>query len=227
VYRDAAAAVHAHIAIIPTFEEDSDIPVVVKDLVLKLLEKDPKKRYSSTANLLADLDQIIALERAGFDDTKSFIFDESPCYAVLREPERLVGREKELKELRQLLQDNVFYNDHATFVLIKGASGYGKSSLVKSFAKNSQAIVCEGKFLQFDESPYGAISGALDSMVSHLISLDKARLDEVSSFFVSFWWRSNSILDLGAKCHARAVFGIYQNRGSNRSFPLGVFWGFM
>jgi serine/threonine protein kinase len=205
VYRDAAAAVHAHIAIIPTFEEDSDIPLVVKDLVLKLLEKDPKKRYSSTANLLADLEQIIALERAGFDDTKSFIFDQSPCYAVLREPERLVGREKELKELRQLLQDNVFYNDHATFVLIKGASGYGKSSLVKSFAKNSQAIVCEGKqrerskrsnhynlfvllgkFLQFDESPYGAISEALDSMVSRLISLDKARLDEVSSFFVSF-----------------------------------------
>ena len=131
------------------------LPVVLSDLVLKLLAKTPEERYQSAGALAADLRQALAAWRSAgrvgtFELGRG---DLAPAMA-----ERLHGRERELGELRAAFERAAAGDSR--LVLIDGPAGIGKSALVFCFGRGltSARPLAWGKFEQFPgDVPYPAL----------------------------------------------------------------------
>ncbi|WP_305038239.1 AAA family ATPase [Cohnella sp. AR92] len=134
------------------------LPAGLEAIVLKLLEKNPDKRYPNADLLLADLDK---LERS---------------------PEQLIaesgfhGREYEISVLTQALISASFGSTE--LVYIAGDAGIGKTSLMNELfrkqAKLQDYFYIAGKFDQLaKESPYHPIIEAFRGLVRHLLGEKK------------------------------------------------------
>lgn len=130
--QDAMGLIHSHIAkVAPKLEEFvADIPPVVSHMVSKLLEKMPAERYSSAASLKADLQRCLKRlkQEAPIAD---FILDGMGAISSASLANHLYGRESELDKLVKALHDQS-HRGHASMIVVSGASGVGKSSLVNS-----------------------------------------------------------------------------------------------
>ncbi len=104
---------------------DSDIPMPLSDIVMRLLEKEPDERYQSAEGLAADLRELLArLERG---NGAPFSLGERDFPERLAPPSRLVGREAELAALQAAFDDALMGRCNA--LLIAGSPGVGKTAL--------------------------------------------------------------------------------------------------
>ena len=72
-------------------------------IILKLLSKDAEDRYQSAAGVQADLEE--CLQRLSPEDTiEAFPLGEADHASRLRFPQKLYGRERELKELERAFE---------------------------------------------------------------------------------------------------------------------------
>src|SRR5262249_12137294 len=94
---DPMDLVHSHIARSPARPSElaPSIPVVVSDIVMKLLEKAAEDRYQSAEGLKADLDACLA-ELARKGSVAPFPLGARDLSRELRIPQELYGREAEL-----------------------------------------------------------------------------------------------------------------------------------
>jgi len=85
-----------------------------------------------------------------------------------------VGRDRELAALRAALADTRASGGVTVFV--RGASGMGKSALIRHFldevAADPDAIVLEGRCYERESVPYQALDTVIDALTGHLARLD-------------------------------------------------------
>ncbi|WP_207652902.1 AAA family ATPase [Anaeromicrobium sediminis] len=94
-------------------------------------------------------------------------------------PEKLYGREEELKELFEFFEKA--NAGHKELVLLQGNAGVGKSTLVKEMENRlvgGSVYFISGKFEQFQrEIPYSALIMALENFINELLLESSHKLD--------------------------------------------------
>jgi diguanylate cyclase (GGDEF)-like protein len=175
---DAREIVHGHIAKVAPCVRDvnPDVPLILSDMVAKLLAKDAEERYQNSYGLMSDLEEcqkrweqtreIAPFALAGRDIPLKF----SP-------PERLVGRDRELEEL--LAAFHRARDGTSEITLVVGPPGVGKSALIHEIYR--QILVHQGYFVSGKcdrlkrDRPYGALAQAFQALMRQILNEDSAR----------------------------------------------------
>ncbi len=115
--------------IVPPSRLNPLIPEVLDRIVMKLIEHDPKNRYQTSAGLLEDLSQyqILSTRTVG---SPYFRIGKADAKGNLEFDVPLIGREEELADLRQMLQQA---KTKGAMLLLGGETGSGKSRLLEEF----------------------------------------------------------------------------------------------
>jgi PAS domain S-box-containing protein len=177
---DAAEWMHCHVARrpMPPSARTGGVPSPVSAMVMKLLAKAPDERYQTAAGLKSDLERCLSAWAAQgrIDD---FVFGLADAPDGLRIPQRLYGREREVKRLHASL-DAVGSSDKASLVLISGQAGVGKSALVQELRAASisgSGLFASGKFDQHERDvPYAVLAQAFQGLVGHVLAMSEADL---------------------------------------------------
>ncbi len=165
----------------PPHKINPELPEIVSQIILKLLEKNPADRYQSAYGLLADLKKF----RNGL---KEFLLGEQDYSAVLKMTQKLYGREKEIEQLKSAYENVV--QGSSELMMVTGYSGVGKSSLVNEIQKTvieQNGWFISGKYDQYERiTPYTAIRQAFSGLIRQLLSEPEEVLNT---------WKSN-LLDV-------------------------------
>ncbi|TXK76408.1 AAA family ATPase [Paenibacillus sp. N3.4] len=171
--------VYMHLATspLPLTNQRTHLPDSLASIIMKLLEKNPDKRYQNAAFLIADLDKI-----GRSHDT----FFTEPGFH---------GREYEISMLTQAFYSACFGSTE--MVYISGEAGIGKTSLMDEIFRKQQHsqdfFYITGKFEQISkESPYHPIIQAFRGLMRHLLGERK---------FQSELWKGKLREALGANAN--------------------------
>jgi len=179
--KDPMELVHHHLARIPDSpsEVTSEVPEVLSTIILKLLSKGAEDRYQSAAGVQADLDK--CLQHLSPEGTISeFPLGEADYSSWLRFPQKLYGRESELKELESAFDGAC--RETSKIMFVSGYSGIGKTVLVEEIHRpvsEKRGYFIEGKFDQYlRTTPYIAMTQAFTAFVSQMLAEPKNIFDE-------------------------------------------------
>ena len=144
--------VHCHIARkpLPPSERLENIPAPVSEIIMKLLAKTAEDRYQTAAGVVADLQRCLT-EWETQRRIDPFPLGAHDISDRLMVPERLYGREREMRTLVASFE-RVIAGGTSELVVVSGYSGVGKSSLVNELHKElvpPRALFAAGKFDQY------------------------------------------------------------------------------
>ena len=172
-YKNVMELVHAHLAKHPDepCTIDKNIPKILSDIVMKLIEKNAEDRYQSAKGLKHDLEKCLQ-EYLLNGSIKSFILAVNDFSPIFRISEKLYGRDKEVAQLIDTFEAT--RKGIIDLVLVAGYSGIGKTRLIneihKPIAKQNGYFI-SGKFDQYNRNnPYSAITGAFSSLIKQFLS---------------------------------------------------------
>jgi predicted ATPase/signal transduction histidine kinase len=111
---------------VPPVQRDPAVPPALSAIVMRLLDKDPDRRYQSADGLAHDLQRLQQALARG--ERAPFALGERDFALRLRPPMRLVGRDAELATLRAAFDAAAAGRSAAVF--ISGAPGIGKTALI-------------------------------------------------------------------------------------------------
>jgi len=187
---DPMELIHSHIAITPKTpkEINPDIPEILSELIMKLLSKNAENRYLSATGLLLDIKKC-QKEWGEKGDIKAFKLGQKDIASSLQIPEKLYGRESEIKKSLNAF-DNIS-GGSKQILMVAGYSGIGKTSLVKEIHKpivKKRGMFFSGKFEQFKrQTPYLALIQSLRKLVKQLLSEPEKSLNT---------WKENILKEL-------------------------------
>ena len=176
--KDPMEIVHHHIARVPDLpsEVTSEIPKLLSVIILKLLSKNAEERYQSAAGLQNDLEKCLhSLSPEGV--IKDFPLGETDYASRLRYPQKLYGRDRELKELKSAFESAC--RGTTSIVSVGGYSGIGKTVLVEeiqSLVSEKSGYFIQGKFDQLVTTPYAGITQAFAQLVSQILTQTETQL---------------------------------------------------
>lgn len=176
---DPLEVIHAHIAIYPIDPNlvNPNLPKIISDIIIKLIEKIGESRYQSATGLKIDLEKChqMLLKNGSIEE---FPLGEKDFSSSFQIPQKLFGRQEDIIKLFDAYSSA--FEGERTTILIEGLSGTGKSALVHELfkiLKNFQGVktyYISGKFDQFQKSiPYYAFNKAFNSYISLLLSEQK------------------------------------------------------
>jgi len=147
---DPLQLIHDHLARLPAppAELNPTLPALLSQMILRLLEKEPDRRYQSAEGLVHDL--IRLRERQERGDDEPFPLGEQDFALRLAAVSRPVGRETEIQALRTVFEE--VRAGRGRGVLICGAPGVGKTMLIdelRPMVAESGGWFVAGKFDQF------------------------------------------------------------------------------
>ncbi|OKH41865.1 hypothetical protein NIES2101_33630 [Calothrix sp. HK-06] len=193
---DALSIIYSHIAKqAPSLQTNSTVPRVLAAIIEKLMAKNAEDRYQSANGLLKDLQRCLDdIKTTG--EIRDFALGESDKTAQLLIPEKLYGREEEVKTLLAAFERTTKEDkktNRSEVVLVSGYSGIGKSSLVHEIHKpivQQRGFFVFGKFDQFQRTvPYAAFTQAFKSLIQELLTLSTQELRV---------WKDKLLVALGA-----------------------------
>ncbi len=180
-----------------------DIPEAFAELILELLSKLPGDRPASAQ---AVRDRLYALFQAPNENKKTE--EVARADALLIAP--LVGRDRELRELMQLLAGGY------GFVAVSGDTGSGKTRLLMALeeqARNQGARLARSEALESDPTPFGALSRLIEQLQRHhpkvLITLPfdaKVDLSRIAPQVLGFEFDASSSTPEAARLKLLASF---------------------
>lgn len=176
---DVMELVHCHIAKTPVNPKqlNSDIPLMVSNIIMKLLAKNAEDRYQSAFGLKADLDNCLT-QLQNSSQILDFPLAKQDKLRQLQIPPKLYGREAEVATLITTFQR--VSQGTTEMLLVAGYSGIGKSSLVHEIHKPityHRGYFIAGKFDQLKRNiPYAALIQAFQELIRQLLSESEALL---------------------------------------------------
>ncbi len=171
--------VHSHIAKMPIEPDkiNANIPKFLSNIILKLLSKNAEDRYQSAFGLKHDLKQLI--NQQGFKNIEGRKLGEKDFSGKLTIPEKLYGRENEIKQLYKIYEK--VSNGNKELLLLSGYSGVGKSALIHEIHKplsKKAGFYIEGKFDLLQKNiPYRAVILAFTDFVNLILKEDDEKLN--------------------------------------------------
>jgi diguanylate cyclase (GGDEF)-like protein len=223
-HADLARLVHDHLARVPASPKDlnSAVPDALARIVLRLLEKEPDRRYQCADGLLHDLVLLrVSLARGA---GAAFPLGERDFPARLNPPSRLVGRDAEVQAMREALERSIGGSNRG--LMVTGASGVGKTALIDELRSHVAAVggwYIGGKFGQFrQDGGSDAVSQALgglgrlmlaepaDALAEHRLRLRQA-LGDNAALMAATRPELASVLDV-VPIEAASLAGVDENR---------------
>jgi hypothetical protein len=184
---DPMELVHCHIAKLPKapHELNPDIPLVVSNIIMRLMAKNPEDRYQSAYSLKKDLQRCLQ----ALDDQNEipvFSLGQHDTIEKFQLLHQLYGRDEALDVLHKTFAQ--IKQGKMAMVIIHGEAGMGKTALVQEFKR--QVIETENFFIhgQFNETrnevtgnnqenlPYSAILQALQALVLQLLTTSTTQI---------------------------------------------------
>ncbi|QLE43640.1 GAF domain-containing protein [Nostoc sp. C052] len=173
--------VHAHLAKQPlsVCDLNPDLPIMLSEIIHKLMAKNAEDRYQSALGLKHDLmkcqeEYHLAGKLAWFDLGKRDISDR---FLI---PEKLYGREQEVQTLLDIF--GRVANGASELMLVAGFSGIGKTAVVNEVHKpivRWYGYFIKGKYDQFNRNlPFSAFVQAFRDLMGQLLSSEDAQLQE-------------------------------------------------
>ncbi len=165
---DPLELVHAHLAQVPVPAAIANrtVPRLLSDLVQKLLEKAPERRYQSAAGLVRDL-QAARQQWEECGAIEPFELGLGDLAQALPLPEALYGRDAERALLVRALEEAAA--DGVRAVLVEGEPGIGKTALVSALRDETARL--GGRFgagkaaIRSSNVPYLPLTEALRALV--------------------------------------------------------------
>jgi diguanylate cyclase (GGDEF)-like protein len=188
---DPLELVHCHIAKQPKtpHEINSQIPLIVSDIVMKLMAKTAEDRYQSAHGVKVDLEFCRdRLQQSG--KIANFLLGCQDFSDKFQIPQKLYGREQQIKTLLSAFES--VSQGQTEIILVSGYSGIGKTALVREIYKpitKERGYFISGKFelLQRD-IPYSGIVKALQELIGQLLAETEEELQV---------WRKKILAALG------------------------------
>ncbi|MCB1194083.1 MAG: serine/threonine-protein kinase PknK, partial [Leptospiraceae bacterium] len=190
--KDPLELVHYHIAKkpLPPHEIDRQIPEILSQILLKLLEKTAEERYQTAYGLKWDLELCLERIEKTTDKLETFAIGERDISNIFQIPQKLYGREEEIETLLNEFENVAKGN--SVLLLVAGYSGVGKSVLVHEVHKSiaqKKGYFTQGKFEQFQRNvPYSALIRAFQSLVLQILSEPQENLS---------YWKERLLQTLG------------------------------
>ncbi|MFB2934451.1 AAA family ATPase [Aerosakkonemataceae cyanobacterium BLCC-F154] len=178
---DPMELLHFHLAKLPKLvhEINPEIPIVISEIVAKLMAKNAEYRYQSALGLKWDLERCWQqLKTKGQIETFP-IAQRDLCDRFII-PDKLYGRETEVEILLQAF-DRVSLGA-TEMMLVAGFSGIGKTAVVNEVHKpivRQRGYFIKGKFDQFQRNiPFSAFVQAFRDLVGQLLSESDAQIQQ-------------------------------------------------
>lgn len=173
--------VHAHLAKQPlsVCDLNPDLPIMLGEIIRKLMAKNAEDRYQSALGLKHDLmrcqqEYQVVGKHAWFELGERDISDR---FLI---PEKLYGREQEVQTLLDAF--GRVANGASELMLVAGFSGIGKTAVVNEVHKpivRWHGYFIKGKYDQFNRNlPFSAFVQAFRDLLGQLLSSDDAQLQE-------------------------------------------------
>ncbi|MBI3896933.1 MAG: EAL domain-containing protein [Gammaproteobacteria bacterium] len=171
---------HCHIARLPRLpiELAPQLPATISAIVMRLLAKAPEDRYQSARGLRVDLARCRhQYQRSG--NIAKFKLATCDIFRRLEVPRKLYGRETERTQLLQGFA-RMAASGTPALVLVEGAAGMGKSSLVDEIRQSvwqAHGHFITGKFEQYRRDiPYALLAQAFREFVQQVLSESENRI---------------------------------------------------
>ncbi|MEC4813938.1 MAG: AAA family ATPase [Scytonema sp. PMC 1069.18] len=189
---DALELIHCHIAKQPLtpHQHRPDIPVVISEILLKLMAKNAEERYQTAYGLKVDLAECLRQWQTS-GKINSFSLGQQDICGKFQIPQKLYGREREIDIL--LAAFKRVSQGTSEMMLVTGYSGIGKSSLVQEVYKpitEKRGYFISGKFDQYQRDiPYASMVQAFHSLIRQLLTESQVQIEN---------WRKKLLAALGS-----------------------------
>ncbi|MEG4519738.1 MULTISPECIES: AAA family ATPase [unclassified Microcoleus] len=194
---DALELVHCHIARqpVPPHEIKPEIPVIVSQIVSKLMAKNAENRYQTALGLKQDL-EICLVQLQETDSIEEFDLGTLDLTDHFLIPEKLYGRETEVDHLLAAFER--VRNASAEMMLVAGFSGIGKTAVVNEVHKpiaRQRGYFIKGKYDQFQRNiPFSAFVQAFRELMGQLLSESDAQLHRWKTLILTAVGESGQVL---------------------------------
>jgi PAS domain S-box-containing protein len=188
---DPLELVHSHLAKQPLSpcEVDVEIPVMVSNIVMKLLSKNAEDRYLSARGLIEDLKRC-EWQLKNTLGIEMFKLGEDDISEKFQISQKIYGRKNEVERILELF--NEASDGKINMVAISGSPGVGKTSLVNETHKpisEKNGFLITGKFDQYRQNiPYSALGDAFQELIKILLAENEEQL---------FVWKGKLLSALG------------------------------
>ncbi|MBN2160112.1 MAG: protein kinase [Spirochaetes bacterium] len=174
---DICSIIHQHVAKLPEPPSlfNSEVPPILDQIVMKLLDKEPENRYQSARGLASDLERYLSGQN-------EFILGLDDRFTKLSFRTRLIGRQEEMSRLGEIIGQ--LRNGIGGVYFISGEAGSGKTRLIeelKAAVYATGSIMIEGKCsLQSNKVPYAPIKEAFDSFMVNYHNLSESQRQTIA-----------------------------------------------
>jgi predicted ATPase/signal transduction histidine kinase/tRNA A-37 threonylcarbamoyl transferase component Bud32 len=188
----AMELVHCHLAKTPkpVSEINPEVPLIISDIIMKLMAKNVEDRYQSAFGVKFDLEKVqenLTDEEnlPGFKNLAGlnaldFELAQNDFSGKLQIPPKLYGRENEINTLLQAFER--VCEGATEMMLVAGYSGVGKTALVHEVHKpmtEKHGYFAAGKFDQFQRNiPYSALTAAFNEFCHYLLTENSQILNQ-------------------------------------------------
>ncbi|MDJ1184675.1 trifunctional serine/threonine-protein kinase/ATP-binding protein/sensor histidine kinase [Roseofilum casamattae] len=178
ISEDPTELIYYHIAQTAKFPEESTVPAILQNIVLKLLRKNAEDRYQSALGLKHDLEQCLQQLDSTGDIAIDFTLAEGDRSDRFLIPEKLYGREQEVQTLLEAFERVAC--GATEMMLVTGFSGIGKTTVINEVHKpivRQRGYFIRGKFDQFNRNiPFSALVQAFQELIEQLLGSSEADL---------------------------------------------------
>ncbi|MDZ8262653.1 AAA family ATPase [Nostoc sp. ChiQUE01b] len=176
---DPMELVHCHLAKTPIqiHQINPHIPLIISEIVSKLITKNAENRYQSALGIKHDL-EICLSQLKTTENIECFILGERDISDRFIIPEKLYGRDMEVQTLLQAFEKVSL--GATEMMLVAGFSGIGKTAVVNEVHKpivRQRGYFIKGKYDQFGRNiPFSAFVQAFRDLIGQLLSESDAQL---------------------------------------------------
>ncbi|AFY33684.1 ATP-binding sensor histidine kinase [Calothrix sp. PCC 7507] len=176
---DPMELVHCHLAKTPILIHYiiPEIPLILAEIISKLMAKNAEDRYQSALGIKHDL-MICLHQLQATGNIISFKLGERDISDRFLIPEKLYGREQEVKELLAAFER--VSSGNSEMVLVAGFSGIGKTAVVNEIHKpivKQRGYFIKGKFDQFNRNiPFSAFVQAFRDLMGQMLTESDAKI---------------------------------------------------